>query len=257
MVALGQTYSPESLAFFVRLYYEIGKVGAISIVETLSGKLHIVWRTESWKDILSGVSKYFSDIYGEKFIGFQKLSKIYELKSNLTDDSSKVTLVKLVYSLVESGKSRKISLNEKLQALGLTDDSNVESETLFLDNPKIPSFSYLLGFLLGDGSILVRIRLSSSGSFWFIPLLVFPQKPSEYNRHMYTMMSKFFENLGIKPYVTTRNGESATLYVEGLKAVAPLVPLFKEYQSLGYWKSENINLLIEFLKYHSAGVQTF
>jgi hypothetical protein len=42
VVALGQTYSPESLAFFVRLYYEIGKVGAISIVETLSGKLHIV-----------------------------------------------------------------------------------------------------------------------------------------------------------------------------------------------------------------------
>lgn len=108
VVALGQTYSSESLAFFVRLYHEIGKIGALSITETMSGKLYIVWKTESWKDILSGVSKYFSNIYGEKFIGFQKLSKIYELKSNLTDDNCKVTLVKLVYSLAESGRSRKL-----------------------------------------------------------------------------------------------------------------------------------------------------
>lgn len=182
---------------------------------------------------------------------------IFELKSKLISDKSKVTLVKLVYSLAVSGKSRKISLNEKLKALSLRDEDYLESETLYLDNPKIPSFLYLLGFLLGDGSIFIRIRLTSSGSLTFIPLLIFPQKSSENNIHMYTMMSKFFQNLGIKSYVTYKKGEAATLYVEGLKAVAPVVPLFQESLSLGYLKSDNISLLIEFFKYHSAGVQTF
>ena len=42
VVSLGQTYTPESLAFFVRLYHEMGKVGALSIVVSMSGKLHII-----------------------------------------------------------------------------------------------------------------------------------------------------------------------------------------------------------------------
>ena len=86
MVSVSQNYSAESLAFFVRLYHEIGIVGAIN--ETLSGNLYISWRTESWSNILSVVSKYFSNIYGEKLMAFQKLVYIYELKSNLTGDNS-------------------------------------------------------------------------------------------------------------------------------------------------------------------------
>ena len=120
-------------------------------------------------------------------------------------------MVKLVYSLAISGKSRKISLNEKLNALSIKDDDSLEVETLCLDNPKIPSFLYLLGFLLGDGSVFIRIRLTSYGSFTFIPLLIFPQKSSENNTHLYTMISKFCQNLGIKSYVTykkRRHGNS-------------------------------------------------
>ena len=38
VISIGQNYSLESLAFFVRLYHELGKIGRISVVETLSGK---------------------------------------------------------------------------------------------------------------------------------------------------------------------------------------------------------------------------
>jgi hypothetical protein len=40
LVELGQNYSPESLAFMVRLYYELGKIGSIG-VRTNTSFLHI------------------------------------------------------------------------------------------------------------------------------------------------------------------------------------------------------------------------
>lgn len=56
--------------------------------------------------------KYFCYIYGEKFIVFKKLAYIYKLESNLTDDNSKIKLVKLVYSLSLHGTKRKITLEK-------------------------------------------------------------------------------------------------------------------------------------------------
>jgi hypothetical protein len=38
---LGQNYSKESLAFFVKLYHELGKVGSLSIRTTSSDNLYI------------------------------------------------------------------------------------------------------------------------------------------------------------------------------------------------------------------------
>ncbi len=41
VVTMGQNYSAEALKFFVRFYYEIGKVGKLSVVTTGSNKVHI------------------------------------------------------------------------------------------------------------------------------------------------------------------------------------------------------------------------
>jgi hypothetical protein len=47
VLALVQTYTPESLKFFVRLYNETGRVGSLSLVITLSGELQIRFVSES------------------------------------------------------------------------------------------------------------------------------------------------------------------------------------------------------------------
>jgi hypothetical protein len=41
VVTLGQNFTPESLKFFVRLYYETGQVGKIILETSLSGKVYI------------------------------------------------------------------------------------------------------------------------------------------------------------------------------------------------------------------------
>ena len=117
IVSIGQTYSHQSLAFFVRLYYEIGKIGKVGVVIKPSGKLYITWQITNWALILSHISKYFSYVYGEKFMSFNKLKTIYELKSNLITDSNKIELIALVYYLTSAGKNRKLSMEEKLRSL--------------------------------------------------------------------------------------------------------------------------------------------
>lgn len=262
VVSLGQNYSAESLAFFVRLYFDLGQVGSISVVDTLSGNIFIRWSTESWSVILSKVTEYFSDLYGEKFIALQKLAYIFPLKGS-QDDGVKLKLVELVHSLATSGNSRKLSIKELCASLNITylpcdKDNSQEDDPFFLDNPKIPSFLFILGFLLGDGSIFIRIRLaSSSGSLNFIPALYFPQKSSEGHLHMYTMISAFFKGLGINSFIINSKNGVTVLKVEGVKGVAPLVPLFASYLELGYWKVDNIKLLTEFFKYFSAGAQSY
>jgi len=265
---MSQNYSKEALEFFVRFYHEIGQVGKLRIVATGSNKPHIIWRTESWEAILGNVTKYFSYIYGEKYLAFQKLSTIFELKSSLSSisppqgteekwrEATQIEIVKLGYSLASSGTERLISLRSKLESLNLSFNGDSEPDTCYLDNPQVPSFLFILGFLLGDGSLLIRVRLTLTGAFNFIPLLVFPQKKSDSHTHMYTMMSVFFDNMGIKTYIFNSKQGITTLRVEGINAVFPLVPLFKDYMHFGYWRADNINLLLSFFNYHSMGAQT-
>lgn len=119
------------MAFFVRLYYEIGKIGKVGVVIKPTGKLYITWQITNWDLILSHVSEYFSYIYGEKFMALAKLNTIYELKSNLISDRNKIELIRLVYSLTLAGKNRKLSLEEKLRSLNLKENFSSEFEIFF------------------------------------------------------------------------------------------------------------------------------
>lgn len=153
VVTLGQNFTPEALKFFVRFFYEIGEIGRVRVETTLSGKVYIRWTSESWKDILSTVADYFSDLYGEKYKGFKKLATIHALKSQ-PDVVSIIEVIKLVYSLAKTGRDRKIVLSAKLSELGLPYDNDPEPQNVFTDNPNIPSFLFLFGFILGDGLFL-------------------------------------------------------------------------------------------------------
>ena len=257
VVNLGQNYSSESLAFFVRLYHELGKIGKLEVKLNTSQKVFITWHLTNWDLILSIVSKYFSFVYGEKLRAFQKLEDICKLKSRRAKDDDKVLLVKLVYSLTSAGKPRKLSQNEKLKSLNLV-YSSPELEISYPYNPEAISFFFVLGFLLGDGSIYIRVRRSKSGALNFIPSIIFFQKSDANSKLIYGLLSGYLDSLGCKSIATAPNKAGMSiLRVEGILAVASLIPLFKEYSSLGYWKSDSINMLLDFYKYHTAGAQTY
>lgn len=258
VAVLGQNYSAEAVEFFVRFYNDIGRIGNLGIVKTLSGKLYIRWTTESWEAILGGVTDYFSSLYGEKYIGLQKLLTIHELKARpSTDEQSKVEIVKLVYSLAASGRERRTLLGDKLDELNLPFlDEDYEPETRYLDNPSIPSFFFILGFLLGDGTIFIRIRQTSAGALNFIPVLDLFQKTSESNIHFFTMMSAFFTNLGCKSFMVDAKSGMTSLKVEGVKSILVLIPLFQKNMALSYWKFDSLDLLLKFFKYRAAGLHT-
>nr|ATI20463.1 hypothetical protein [Juglanconis juglandina] len=74
---------------------------------------------------------------------------------------------------------------------------------------------------------------------------------------MFTMISAFFKNLGVNSFTAESKNGVTTLKVEGIKGVNPLAPLFEKHLELGYWKTDNIKLLVEFFKYFSAGAQSY
>ncbi len=267
VVNVGQTYSLESLSFFVRLYHELGKIGKLDVRINSLGKVFIIWHLTNWDLILSVVLRYFSGVYGEKFRAFKRLEDIYKLKFNLSNDENKILLVKSVYSLTSAGKSRKLSRpsavvrfatqEEKLNSLNLV-DLKPKLDISFPENPESPSFLFLLGFLLGDGSIYIRIRMGKSGSPSFIPNIILYQKADTNSTLIFELLSKYLKSIGVKSLVIAANKAGQTsLRIEGVLALGLLIPLFREYSSLGYWKSQSINMLLDFYKYHIAGAHTY
>jgi hypothetical protein len=205
---------------------------------------------------MGSLVNYFSEIYGEKYIAFKKLATIYTLKS-LPDKESKIEAVKLVYSLAKSGTDRKIAILQKFLELGLPYDNVPDPKGVYTDNPNIPSFLFLFGFILGDGSIFIRIRQTTQGSLNFIPIITFPQKTTEHNNHMFNMLTAFFANMGINSSITPKKDGMTFLILEGVKVISPLVPMIHANMSYSYWKSENLNLLLEFYKCYSAGIHIY
>lgn len=96
-------------------------------------------------------------------MAFKKLDYINTLRFS-KDDSIRIKLVELVYSLAMSGTSRKLSLEETLASLNLTSlpsefeegKSKEEGTTngVFLDNPNVPSFFIYFRFSFRSGMVL-------------------------------------------------------------------------------------------------------
>lgn len=159
----------------------------------------------NWDLILSVVLIYFSGVYGEKFC----LKYKYKLKSNLDTDENKILLVKLVYSLTSALPPDKLSLQDKLKSLSLVDLNKLvisypESTLVFL----APSFWFC--FLLGDGSIYIRIRMAKSGSPSFIPNIIIYQKADANATLVLALLSKYLNSIGVKSTVITPNKAGQT-----------------------------------------------
>lgn len=160
-------------------------------------------------------------LYGEKQIGFQRLAYIRRLVQ-LGGTASRVEAIKLVYSMALSGRERMMTLDEKILSLNLPALPGATAVSYsFSDNDATPSFLFMLGLLIGDGNIFVRLRLVSNkdgrcGSIWIIPMLSLYQLDTSLNKNLYDKLYKLFDSLGVT-YTTTsyRINTSRGLSIEG------------------------------------------
>jgi hypothetical protein len=234
--------------FFVQLWVALGKIGSLTFSVSQSNRWVIHWSVWNWESIIGPVAEYFRFVYGEKYIAWAKLAAIHSLLS-LTDPASLVQLVKLVYSMAEYGKSRLLTLPQKLASLSLEYDSHPLPIGDWSDNSNpIPHFCFILGFLLGDASLSVRIRIGESKTINLIPYLMLPNVDSVLNANLFAMMKAYFITVNATSTFTSqlvKGTQMGCVTVEGVANIFQVLgPLLTKYSNLGYWKSARINMIL-------------
>ena len=137
------------------------------------------------------------------------MSTIRKLTSNPLNlnPSSLAQAIQIVYSLSENGNNRKLSLSEQLALFGI---SQSKTDTpIYTDNFNKITILFIIGFILGDGTLFLRLRNSDTGSIWLIPTLVLPQLKNKYKYtatrdHFFTILTNFFKSLPLSPLAGLR-----------------------------------------------------
>jgi len=244
-----QLFSVESAEFFIRLDKALGNKGTFSITLNSFDKFVIAYRLSGWDTLFSVFVPYFYMLYGEKHQAIFKLKEIYALKNNIkhnSDNMSKVLLVSLVYSLTAHSSRYKVSFEDKLLSLGLDPGLLKElPKVSYKENVIKPSFLFILGFFLGDGTLHLKIEWKDKNStVVIVPLFNIVQSNVESNKYIMETMTNALNALNIKTSLE-KGANTYTLTVKGMDNVFnSLFPLLKNYSHFLYGKSESLNFLI-------------
>ncbi len=115
----------------------------------------------------------------------QKLNTIRSLMK-LKDDNSRIELVKnCILQWASSGNKRLLSLQDQLSLLNLTFNGNSKPINIFNDNPILPNFPFILGFILGDGSLIHKNSFSRKFTLVNTCFYKLPQKSLNSNIHFF------------------------------------------------------------------------
>lgn len=243
-----QLFSVESAEFFIRLDKALCNKGTFSITLNSFDKFVIAYRLSGWDTLFSVFVPYFYMLYGEKHQAILKLKEIYVLKNYIKHNSnnmSKVLLVSLVYSLTAHSSRYKVSLEDKLLSLGLDPILLKElPKVSYKENVIKPSFLFILGFFLGDGTLHLKIEWKEKNStVVIVPLFNIVQSNVESNKYIMETMTNALNALNIKTSLE-KSANTYTLTVKGINNVFnSLFPLLKNYSHFLYGKSESFNLL--------------
>jgi hypothetical protein len=178
-------------------------------------------------------------LYGAKYQAIQKLIKIFELKNLIKNNSDimlKVLLIKLAYSLTAHTSRYKLSLEDKLISLNI-DPTLLDklSDFCYSENTVSPSFLFVLGFFLGDGSLHLKLEWRDKNStVVIIPLFNIVQSNIECNKEIMEIITNVLNNLGLKASLSKGN-KTFNLTVKGIDNVFNnLFPLLEKYSHFLY-----------------------
>lgn len=251
---ISQNASMASVDFLCLLWVVLGKKLWFTIGKTSQNIYHISLETSGWKTILN-LTSYFSYTYGYKYRSFLILKDMHSLlkSGTLTNETIGKILI-LGYSQVELSQKR-ISLSKKfLTILNEKFDEgsrlpsaarrprshweNISAALLktYTENNRSLSILFILGFVLGDGNFLIRIRDTGKG-LWFIPIFRIYQKNVLLNRKLLGNISNFLQGLGIHSRTNAgkEKGRLLCLSIEG-KGVKAFYYLLSEYKKWFFWK---------------------
>lgn len=112
------------------------------------------------------------------------------------------------------------------------------------ENNISPSFLFILGFFLGDGTLHLKLEWKAQNStVVIIPLFNILQLNVESNKQIMEIMTNTLNTMGIKTLV--KSTKTLTLTVKGIDNVLKsLLPLLEKYSHFLYWKSDSFNLLV-------------
>lgn len=104
------------------MQYYLGGIGKFKFEELSNGNKHIRFVVLDREDICFKIKPYFSLLYGEKRVAFNKIDRIYDLIKNPTLYNHKdlvSELIHLVSNLNIEGQQMKLPLAEKLAAFNI------------------------------------------------------------------------------------------------------------------------------------------
>lgn len=259
--SMNQNYNAESLAFFVKIYYELGKVGKVSVYLNDYNKIMIRYRADGWTNFFVTFVPYFVMLHGDKFKAIFILKKVHELSSSSLN-VDKLLIVKLIYSLSTSGAGRSISMLEKLELLNLkTDSTMVDMVSSGIgDNPQELTLYFFIGFFLGDGNLgLWPVWAESDACLVFSPRLTLVQLAKDSNIVLMNKIKSLLElYLNIDVLLYTANNQNnpntkstlpvvITMVVQGQHNVLELLlNLLAPHYDYLYWKKPQYDLLTWF-----------
>ena len=244
-----QLLSEESIEFFIRLNNNLSNKGTVSITLNSFNKFVIHFRLSGWNVFFSEFIPYFYMLYGAKYDAIAKLTRIYKIKESIQqskDEMLIVELISLAYSLTAHASRYKLSLKNKLISLNikpeLLDNLPQISST---ENTILPSFLFLLGFFLGDGTLHLKLEWREKNkTIVIIPTLSIDQSAVESNIKVMNYLLEVLNINGVSARLHKRADVNVyVLNASGIENIfINLFPLLEKHVELLYWKSDSFKL---------------
>lgn len=190
---------------------------------------------------------YFNQLYGEKYTGMLMLARMHLLlNKSVVNVVDKISIVFLAYNITSSG-FRQIPLMAKLSVVTGLAENKIELPSFdWSVNTNPINLPWILGFMMGDGGIYVRIRDVGTG-VQFIPMFRIGQKNTLLNQSLLNSIKACLTSLGISSLVKASESRMMEIQISGKNALDALMTLLEPYSHFFYWKGPQFGVLTRIL----------